>query len=180
MSDGTKSFSGAQINNAGAATWTAGNFNSRGGAIFNNQAGATFDTDFNGNFAFNQGGVRTQFNNAGTFTKSGGTGTTTFSTALNNSGTVNVDSGTLAFNGGYTQTAGVLSLDGGDVSSTSVLAIQGGQIIGDGTLFADVNNTGGTISPGFSAGQLTVDGDLDLGSGSDWFMEIGGLAQSTQ
>ena len=53
-------------------TWTAGNFNTGTGAVFNNQA--TFDTDFDGSFLNIFGGAAPQFNNAGIFTKSGGGG----------------------------------------------------------------------------------------------------------
>jgi hypothetical protein len=103
--------SGRTVNNAGAATWTAGDFNTGGGAMFNNQAGGTFGTNFDGSFDYNQGGTLSQFNNAGTFTKSGGVGTTLFSTGFNNSGTVNVNSGTLSLAGGGTD-AGVFAAGG--------------------------------------------------------------------
>ena len=47
-----------------------------------------------------------RIDNAGLFLKSGGTGQSTVGVAFNNTGTLEVDSGTLAFNGGFTQTAG--------------------------------------------------------------------------
>jgi len=56
-------------------------------------SGASFITNFDGSFLFNLGGTVTQFNNAGTFTKSGGTGTTDMGVIFNNSGTVNANSG---------------------------------------------------------------------------------------
>jgi hypothetical protein len=101
LSGGTKTLTvGRTLNNAGAATWTAGQFSTGSGAIFNNQLGASFDTNFDGTLLDNLGGAAPQFNNAGTFTKSGGTGTTTISAAFNNTNTVNVNSGTLALTGG--------------------------------------------------------------------------------
>jgi hypothetical protein len=76
-----------------------GNFNTGAGAIFNNQAGASFETNFDGSFLFNQGGTVSQFNNAGTFTKSGGTGNTSIAITFSNTGTVTVQTGTLVLSG---------------------------------------------------------------------------------
>ena len=59
-----------------------------------------------------------RFNNTGTFLKSAGVGTTTVSVAFDNSGTVEVRAGTLAFSGGGTHT--------GDFSGARTLALAGG------------------------------------------------------
>src|SRR5438094_9842306 len=45
-------------------------------------------------------GAGARFQNAGTVRKSGGTGTTSISIPFNNAGTVEVEEGTLQFNGG--------------------------------------------------------------------------------
>ena len=49
------------------------------------------------------------FDNAGTVRKSAGTGTSDFYIPFTNTGTVDVQSGSLSFNGGYSQTGGTLN-----------------------------------------------------------------------
>ena len=87
------------------------------GAIYN-QSGALFDIQNDTLLNYNFGGEL--FNNAGTLRKSAGTNTTTVSVQFNNTGTVNVQSGTLALQrsgsvgGQYTTSAGATtSLVGG-------------------------------------------------------------------
>jgi hypothetical protein len=176
----TKSLSdGHTINNAGSAMWTAGDVTTGGGAIFNNQIGGSITTTFDGNFNFNQGGAPPQFNNAGTFIKNGGLGTTRFTTAFNNTGVVNANSGTLSFNNGFTQTGGTLSLNGGSIATNTPLNILSGSITGSGTIMGGVANDG-TIAPGISAGRIDITGDLTMGANSLLAIEIGGTAQGTQ
>jgi hypothetical protein len=90
-------------------------------AILNNQAGAVYDLqgdsgleqgDHEGYYA-NQG--RGTFNNAGTFRKSGGTGTSSISGAIafNNTGTVEVTSGTLAIGSGTSTDGRFVFANGG-------------------------------------------------------------------
>src|SRR5207237_454942 len=87
------------FNNAGAAVVTVGGVFSNG-AVFNNLAGATFDDRANATFS-QVGSATVSFNNAGTFTRSVGTGTASFSRiAFNNSGTTQVQTGTLDLSGG--------------------------------------------------------------------------------
>ena len=174
---------GRTINNSGTLTWTgtggiraAGGTNAitnLSGGVFNAQNDSFTEQAFGGTLAIN--------NQAGaTLTKSGA-GTTTgfsFGTTFNNAGTVNVQSGTLGL-GTYTQTGGVLKLDGGAVTTTDALNIIAGSLQGTGTITGKVTN-GGRISPGFSAGELDIAGDLTLGSTSNLAFEIGGTVQSTQ
>ena len=56
--------------------------------------------DMQGDFRVNYAGVGTTFNNAGTFVKSAGTGSGSVLNAFNNTGTVNVNSGTWTNNDG--------------------------------------------------------------------------------
>jgi len=148
------------------------------GGVFNNLAGAVFDVQVDelmaGTFG---GGPIAEFNNAGTLRKSAGVGVSVIQMALNNTGTVEVQSGTLAFFSGYTQTAGSTILNGGDLESTTALDIQGGSLSGDGTIFASVSN-GGQLSPGFSAGLIEM-GDYSQGATGTFNVEIGGLAPGT-
>ena len=131
------------------------------GAIFNNNGNflATNNAAF---FTHNIGPAGT-FNNSGTFVRNGATGTFTVGNGVtfNNSGTVDARSGTLAFSGGYTQSAGTLDLNGGNVSSSSALQINGGLLTGFGTISAAIQNNA-MLQPGLAAGGLTVNGNVSL------------------
>lgn len=120
--------------------------------------------------------IGVDFVNRGNFERKGGaSATTTFSAAASftNEGRVTVTDGTLVFGGGYTQTAGTLLLAGGSV--TGALSISGGSLEGSGPITGNVTVTSGAISPGSSAGTLTVNGNLALGGDADLVFEIGGL-----
>jgi hypothetical protein len=108
------------------------------------------------------------FNNQGTVLKSGGTDTSTISTAFNNSGTVEVNTGVISINSSYsvilttgsqfigagqTQlTGGTFSLNGSMTSSNLVLA--GGYFEGNGVLNGVLTWTGGQL--GTSDVSLTI------------------------
>ena len=75
------------------------------GAVISNLAGGTFNVLSDGAINSN-GGAQPSISNAGTFRKSGGTGTTNISgITFNNTGLVDVVSGVLNFGSGYTQTS---------------------------------------------------------------------------
>ncbi len=140
---------GRTLNLGGNSTWS-GDIGGSGGTIqfsdnsvLTNQAGATLTTNFNGSLS--GGSAEGTFNNAGTFTKSGGTGTTTIAITANNTGTISVDSGTLSF------------------SSTSVVTQHVGTTLTGGTW--NVSNgasiniaTGSNITTIGSAASVTLDG----------------------
>ncbi len=87
------------LENAGTVVWGGGNLGLTG--VITNDAGASFQIQ--GAAAFNYGGGSPRFDNAGTFRKSVSTGTTTIgnSVSFTNYGTVDIQSGVLAANGGY-------------------------------------------------------------------------------
>src|SRR6185503_14551341 len=91
--DGTRVFE-----NEGTFAWQSGNiiFLSQGATI-DNAAGGTFDDQTDGSISTFVAGATVT--NAGTFRKSAGTGTTLIQTAFDNTGTVEVDSGTLDITG---------------------------------------------------------------------------------
>jgi uncharacterized protein YbbK (DUF523 family) len=168
--------------NMASATWTGtGNINSGQGATFQNNG--TFDTQNNGSFNNSLGGVPPAFNNAGTFTKSAGGGTTTFSGQFaNNNGMVNANNGTLQFNAGYIQLGtSTLTLNGGNLGASGATLpllpfdIQGGTLKGNGTLTGDVSNAG-TFAPGLSPGTLTITGNYTQTSAGTLSIELGGTA----
>ena len=97
--------------------------------------------------------------------------------------TANVASGaTLVFNNALNLNSNTLTKSGnGEMAIRNVLItgggtvnIQQGTISGNGTIGGDVNNGGGTISPGNSPGVLTVSGNLNNTSGGTIAMEVEG------
>ena len=172
------------IDNLGTMTWTGtGNIRSGNGAVFNNLAGGVFDVQNDEFFSDNLGGAAPRFNNAGTFKKTVGTGTTNISLVFNNTGVVDVDSGLLSYNSGGTSTGSFDVATGATLrfpSSTFTLNI-GTTITGVGTTRID----GGTVTIGATAtstnavtalnldvvsGTLNGSGDLTMAAGGqlDW------------
>jgi hypothetical protein len=178
--------------NGGAATWTAGNIDTSGGAVFVNNG--TFSTDFDGEFKRVTG--TSTFNNAGVLQKTaglGGTNATLISTAFNNSGTAAVQAGNLALSGGgsasgsfavssgaalqtkgdYTFAAGStvsgagnFSFDLGNVTVDGGFAIGGVTTINAGTV--TLNSTGTTGDLALVGGLLTGTGTLTAGGAVTW------------
>lgn len=101
-----------------------------------------------------------------------------------NNGTINVgNNATLTFHTHFTaptftQNAGSLLLHGGTVSnSLATLNIAGGTLGGNGIITGNVSLTTGILSPGNSAGNLTISNDLSVSSATIWNIEIGGTVQ---
>jgi hypothetical protein len=161
------------------ATFTGPNTNLSfgSGATFNSSG--TFLAQNNQGFSSGTGGGT--FDNSGIFTRasSGGAFTIASGVAFNNSGAVRAETGTLVFNGGYTQTAGSLELLGGNVQSATALDLQGGLLTGAGAITASLINNA-TIRPGLSAGGLVVTGNVSLLSSSTLVFNLGGITQGSQ
>jgi len=123
------------LENGGTVLWTGAVFNVFSGAVITNRPGALFRAEAEGANGLGGFGAFGRFDNAGTFRKSAGTGTTTLASGMNftNYNTVDIRSGILAANGGY-------------VSATSALLNCG---------------LGGT-TPGTGHGQLQVPGTVTL------------------
>ena len=173
-----KTLSVRTLNNSGTATWSeAGYLQFTGGATINNQGSATFTVQ---NDQYLYGGPGT-FNNKDTarFIKAGGTGATVIQAAFNNSSTVEAQSGTFSFSGGYTQTAGATILNGGALATTTTLNISGGSLSGFGNITGDVVN-GGHVSPGFSTGMLNIAGNYTQNATASFDVEIGGLTPGSE
>jgi len=102
------------INNSGMTIMSGtGALNIRNGSIFNNLVNGVFDMQADANFATGSGNPG-DFNNAGTFRKSAGAGISTFNgPRFNNSGRVDVLSGTLRLSTGGTSTGGVFTAAAG-------------------------------------------------------------------
>lgn len=183
------------LNISGTSSWTDGNIilqNTGGGQVgpqINNLAGSVFVASFTGNRSitgdtstgFTTSGGLPTFNNAGTFTKTGDTGTLTFANlhrtgvgdlpvALNNTGTVNVNNGTLTLSGGVTQhsgstlTAGTWNVRNGaaiDITTGSNMTTNGAAstvlLDGAGSSFNRL-----TTALNNNQGSFTIKNDRDL------------------
>jgi len=125
--------------------------------------------------------------NTGTIhVQSGAGGTRTLSADLNNQDQLIVDHN-LNMNkssGAHTNTGRI------DIAAAAVLSVTGagsldnapgGIIRGVGTLDSDLTTftNNGQIAPGFSAGILTIEGDVPFGSSGSLEIEIGGVAAGT-
>ncbi len=123
--------------------------------------------------------------NNGVIVKSGGAGDSPISTHFTNAGTLEILTGRVNFQANYTlnfiQTAGATILNGGDLATLgNPYHIQGGDLAGIGTVFGDVNNSGGRVTPGLSIGTLTCDGNYTHGADATLKIELGGLNPGTE
>ncbi|MEZ5385318.1 MAG: PEP-CTERM sorting domain-containing protein [Prosthecobacter sp.] len=146
---------------AGSTTnWSSGNILLRTGSTLNNRNDSVINTTANNSLFSNFNGTAVTFNNEGTFNQNG-TGTTTLGGSanafvFNNTGAVNVNSGTLdvqSTSGTHTGTF--------EVASGAVLNYTGTATLGSGTSF---NGAGTTIFAGTmnASAAVTVNSTLNL------------------
>jgi hypothetical protein len=140
-----------------------------GGGILVIQPGVTFDILTDNGIGTTGGNI----NNAGSLRKTGGSGTSTISCALNNSGLVDVQTGTLAFIGGGTQTGTFNTQTGTTISFNSALFNTGTTFTGTGTALQN----GGTTNFNamitmqnftFTGGTLGVSGVVTINGTFAW------------
>ncbi|MDQ3815735.1 MAG: hypothetical protein M3347_17615 [Armatimonadota bacterium] len=121
-----------------------------------------------------------KLNNNGRVIKSGGNGTTTIEASIvNNTGSVELQSGTLSFTCNYAQSSGSTMLDGGNLETSGTLNITGGTLEGTGSITGNVINNGGNVKPGHSPGIITINGNYTQTASGILDMEIGGLIPGT-
>ena len=155
------------------------------GAIFNNMPGRTINAQTN-SVGFGYGsGATPVLNNQGIFNRDSLGGNYDISgVQFNNTGTVTVTAGTLRVINGpvgqYTQTGAAAvtqmnSAAGGDITVSTPLQLQGGTLGGRRVVTGGVNNTGGIVRPGASAGILTFANSYVQGAGGALNIELGGL-----
>ncbi len=100
--------------------------------------------------------------------------------AFTNEGEVVVAVGrTLTRTGSYVQTGGSTTVNG-QLTASQPVALLGGTLGGSGLVSAIVNNTGGNVAPGNSAGILTIGQSYTQASTGRFSVEIGGAAPGTQ
>ena len=164
------------LDNAGTVNWTTSRITTASGSI-DNESGGTIDiVDSTAGFAVT-GTPAPAFTNAGTFTFADGTNTFDFGDPTN-TGTLNVESGTLAFTAAFTnegvvtiasgatlsvtgadyeQTSGSTTVDG-TLSSDESIDVANGTLTGSGIVQGDLSNSG-TLAPGNPLQTLTVTGN---------------------
>jgi hypothetical protein len=113
-------------------------------------------------------GCPNDIENFATFQRTVDTGTTDVGPQfLNHGGDVKALSGTLHFQDGYEQDSGSTTLGPGSISvdSPKTFDMEGGILDGNGTLTADVDNSG-EIKPGTAStiGAITITGNYDSGA----------------
>ena len=140
-------------NSTTAVNWTGSNLYTGYGAVFNNSAGATINANGDQDLVYYTGAAP-QFNNTGTFAKTGGTDLTEVSVPLDNDASFQVNAGTLYLSGG----SGASTSDGSFTSAAGkVLQFAGGT----SNLGASSSVTGaGTVR--FSGGTTNVGGDYNV------------------
>ncbi len=144
---------GRTLTNAGTATWAGGgSFSQLDGATFVNQANASLDID-NGLTWYSNDGTGT-IANAGTLLESASGDTTTLEAALDNTGSVKVEQGTLSLQGGGALGGTYLVLAGATLTFPSATG---------GT--DNVTTTSVALPSDFTAGPLNWTGTF-TGSGS--------------
>jgi autotransporter-associated beta strand protein len=194
---GLKILDGGRIlKNQAAATWTAGGIRlngntSPGSGILVNTVTGVIDNTFDGSinttsFGAADSGADARFDNAGTFRKSAGTGTTSIGVPFNNTGTVEVLSGTIDLNQGGMHTGDFTIAPG------ATLQFGGGTHAIDGASFASpgrvlilsgtVDVTGGFAIPALTeitTGTLTYTADSIAGTYTQSGGEVRGDADLT-
>ncbi|MCP4569194.1 MAG: hypothetical protein GY841_16590, partial [FCB group bacterium] len=117
----TSTLTGRTLENAGTVNWMNGNFTVADGALINNQVGAVFDMQTNGNFSVS--GTVPPFNNEGTLIYSSALYQLYIALPINNVGTFEIQNATVEMNGDLTTTGTVNIGDGATLrlNSSSVL-----------------------------------------------------------
>ncbi len=161
------------LNNYGAMT-VRGTFSLAPSGPINNMPSGVMDIQFeNGGI-----GITGVINNEGTMIKSTTAGVAGLPNLVN-TGTVDVQVGGISFHTsyvGYTQTAGETILNNSSVEMLfghKPFKLQGGLLKGNGSVVGEIENSGGTVTPGFSVGEIMVD-DYTQGAGGVLEIEIGG------
>lgn len=153
------------LDNAGTVLWTGAANISLNGAVITNRPGALFEARNAAQFSF--GGGAPRFDNAGLLRKTVSTGTTTADILFNNYAGVEVLSGTLALEGGGSNTGTMevsasttLRLGGSTFNATPASIITGA---GRLTIVASTANLAGTVNVEgahtFNGGTVNLTGD---------------------
>jgi hypothetical protein len=150
-----KQFGSGNLNNSGTVNWTGGNLRAFACETYffiNNLAGGLFNVQSDGHFVGGgcwYWGAWFVFTNAGLFQKSGSATTNVlYNVTFQNQGTVEVQSGTLTFNSGFTSSGNL------NVAAGATMRYRGGSFVfnSGGSLDAAL---GGTLD--YLGGSFTFD-----------------------
>jgi hypothetical protein len=176
-----RGLNGRTLINSATATWTeAGALIIRTGGVWNNLAGSSLliqgDATLDSSSVFQSPG---SFNNAGLIQKMGSSGTTTIGLAVNNTGLIDVETGTLSLGGSGNSSGNSSSSGAYTVASGATLGFSGNtnllpssSISGDG----NVTFTGGTTN---EQGGYTITGNTLVAGGTAGFQNDLDLPQLT-
>ncbi|MBK7685925.1 MAG: hypothetical protein IPJ25_07855 [Rhodocyclaceae bacterium] len=160
---------GYNLVNEGTLNWTStNNINLQNGGVISNSG--LFSVQNNQALVSAGGGA--SFVNAGSFTKSIGTGSTSINIPFDNqsAGSINVQTGLVISNSNFTQSGAIVLALGTSLSKPGGL-VNSGTVRGSGTLSVGAGNTltnSGALAPGVGAGNtatLNFIGNLDLATG---------------
>lgn len=123
----TKILDSRVLQNLGTVVWSdSGNLEARNGATINNQSGGVFDIRNDAVIDLTAGSAT--INNAGTWKKSAVTGVSTIEAVFNNTGTLEVQTGTVYLSGGFPNFASS-TLTGGSYLVSGTLKFTGANIV---------------------------------------------------
>ena len=173
---GGGTISGKTIYNPITANWVSGNITLADGAVFHNSG--TFNAKATTTMT---GTAPGSFINDGSFIKNTVGTTTTMDIPFTNNGTVDIVAGNLNFLKGMDNGENaIINLGDGTLDPGDELILESGDsLIGSGTLAANLVNAG-TVSPGNSAGIITVQGDYTQQSTGVLDIQLGGTTAGTQ
>ncbi len=156
--------------------WLSGNITLADGAVFLNSG------TFNAKATTTMTGTTAEgFINNGNFIKNTAGTTTTMDIPFTNNGTVDIVAGNLNFLKGMDNGENaVIDLGNGTLNPGDTLNLASGDsLIGSGTLAANLVNAG-TVSPGNSAGGITIEGNYTQESTGVLDIQLGGTTAGTQ
>ena len=170
---GTRFLDGRLVHNAGTLTWSGANISSYNGALIDNTG--LFDIQGDGTVYNHCGCTAAQTTtNSGTLKKDTATGTTSWTLPFSNSGTIDAESGTIAFSGSLALTNNT-QFGIGSASTYGRIAAGGAVTLGGTLTAAPVNGfipqggdvytviTGGSVSGSFSTKNLAFGAGRSFG-----------------
>ena len=170
------------MTNYGHAVWTQGEIDidiRQGSAVFNNVGTFEIQADgvvFSDSTVLGQEDAGPRLVNSGTLRKVTGTGNSAITAEFENSGNVEVQTGTLSVARGFTQVSGAtIVASPARLSANSWVVVEAGTLAGSGRIDADVWNSGG-----FVTGALSIGGRYLQHEGGQLVIEIAGATANSQ
>jgi hypothetical protein len=177
--------SGRTLDNAGVAAWSGtGSVSAGNGAVWNNLPGSTLMIISNTTFSSSFSGDPARFVNDGTILKTASSNTTTFSIALINTGTIDVETGTVQLTGAFpnfasgTLTEGTYIVKGRFQFNNAAVTDNEAAVVLDGPNAQIVNQSGADALTNLRTngvlGGFTIQNGRNFSAGGS-FTNLGGL-----